>query len=395
MERRDFVQTLGGGILGAGVVAGFARVSANAAEPSPAAAPLSSSDPKAWAREHFRGMENFVLPSFTADLRELDEAGIRHDVRHAIRQGFVSTMPMYLGLSAEERRRMLEIVADEARGRLLVTTTAGGRTAEDRLASIGEAERAGASQLFFSFPGSAESEDEIVEDARTLSQATSLNIVLYGRPSDGFRRFHPNGLPMRAIDRIADLPNVIAIKLTQVMNPVTAYQVADLVGDRILLGPVHLELAPLLAKRYHVQWSGQWAVDALQSPERPYAAQFMALLGEGRVDEAMDPYWRMEPASRAFFDLQAPLLRNGGHPWSHIKYYSWLSGGNGGVLRELGDAEHYPTLDAPARQTMRDVFTGVGIAPVDLPDEAFAVGTTAYEAGVRATQLAATPHYSA
>lgn len=394
MKRRDFLQMAGGGVVGASAVGLIGRVSASNASPA-IPTPTAGSDRKMWARQHFRGMENFVLPSFTPDFRGLDEAGIRHDVRHAVRQGFVSTMPMYLGLTAAERRQMLEIVSDEARDKILVTTTASGGTTAERVESIEHAERAGASQLFVSFRGSATTEEEVFEDARALIESTEMNVVLYGRPAESFRRFHPTGLPMVALDRLADLPNVIAIKLTQVMNPVTAYEVADRVGDRLLLGPVQLELAPLLAERYHVQWSGQWAVDALQSPDRPYATEFMTLLGHRSVKEAMQPYWAMQPASQAFFDLQAPLLRNGGHPWSHIKYYSWITGGNGGVLRELGDSDHYPALDSTGRQTIRDVFRRIGITTVDLPDDAFVVGTTAYEAGVRAKDLARTPHYLA
>lgn len=38
-------------------------------------------DLKLWAKEHLRGVENTLLPSFTPDLAALDEEGIRHDVR--------------------------------------------------------------------------------------------------------------------------------------------------------------------------------------------------------------------------------------------------------------------------------------------------------------------------
>ena len=41
------------------------------------------SDRKAWAREHLRGIENCTFPSFDPTLKELDEDGIRLDVRQA------------------------------------------------------------------------------------------------------------------------------------------------------------------------------------------------------------------------------------------------------------------------------------------------------------------------
>lgn len=43
---------------------------------------------KAGARETFQGACNVVIPSYTADLRSLNEAAIRHDVRRNIELGF-------------------------------------------------------------------------------------------------------------------------------------------------------------------------------------------------------------------------------------------------------------------------------------------------------------------
>ena len=48
---------------------------------------FSRKDAKAWARENFKGLEAPVFPSFTPDLAELDEDGIRYDVNHIIANG--------------------------------------------------------------------------------------------------------------------------------------------------------------------------------------------------------------------------------------------------------------------------------------------------------------------
>ena len=52
----------------------------------------TKSEAKQWAKEHYRGLENTLMPSFTPDLAQLDEEGIRHDVRFSIEQGFFSTL---------------------------------------------------------------------------------------------------------------------------------------------------------------------------------------------------------------------------------------------------------------------------------------------------------------
>lgn len=45
-------------------------------------------DAKEWARGFYQGLDATILPSFTPDELALDEAGIRHDMRQIMRQGF-------------------------------------------------------------------------------------------------------------------------------------------------------------------------------------------------------------------------------------------------------------------------------------------------------------------
>ena len=52
----------------------------------------SRANAKEWAREHWRGVCNVIMPSFTSDLRQLNEKAIRHDVRRNIELGFWGTL---------------------------------------------------------------------------------------------------------------------------------------------------------------------------------------------------------------------------------------------------------------------------------------------------------------
>ena len=47
---------------------------------------------KAWAKNNFKGIEVPVFPSFSPDLKELDEEGIRFDVNQIYQNGFTSIM---------------------------------------------------------------------------------------------------------------------------------------------------------------------------------------------------------------------------------------------------------------------------------------------------------------
>ena len=73
---------------------------------------------KGWARETFHGACNVIIPSYTSDLRSLNEAAIRHDVRRNIELGFWGALLVSeAGTSLEEMRRFMEIAMDEAGGR--------------------------------------------------------------------------------------------------------------------------------------------------------------------------------------------------------------------------------------------------------------------------------------
>ena len=76
-------------------------------------------DAKDWAREHMRGVCNVIMPTFTSDIGGLNEAAIRHDVRRNIELGFWGALVVSeCGTTKEEYKRFLEIVIDEAAGRM-------------------------------------------------------------------------------------------------------------------------------------------------------------------------------------------------------------------------------------------------------------------------------------
>lgn len=353
-----------------------------------------SSLQKSWARENYRGMENLFMPSFSTDFKTLDEEGIRHDVRNSIRHGFFSMLLSGIGIRTEqENKQFIKIACDEAQGKILIGVMVSQRNLDEDLDIIRYAEEAGGTHLFM-YPAmslrNAKSEVEAYQIYVERIQATQLPVVLYGN----FNTYRRSGSSIRIFDRLADLPNVIAVKLTQPMNMAASFQVCERLADRLLIGPVNLDFVPILAKHYRVQWSGQWNVESVQSPEKPYAVELMHELHCGRFESAMEVYGKLEPALIAFYELQAPLIVNGGHPWSHMKYFQWCGGGNGGLIRDLHEpVEKVPVLDEAARKRIKETFLKVGITPINAPDGEFVVGKAAYARGARATDMAKTPAY--
>lgn len=397
MERREFMKLMA---LGTVATAGLGLQSCGALSGSTAKAAKSVKlgKQKEWAKAHCKGIENLLIPSYLPDLKNLDEEGIRHDVRNSIRHGFFSTCCFPIVTTVEAHKQFLQVACLEAKGKILVSDIVGEKTKEGDLTMLGHAEKVGCTHVLIA-PGRslrAKTEDELYQGLLERISAKALPVFLYASASKSYQSFGPSGVPLRVFDRLADLPHVVGIKVSQALNMATIFQICEKLSDRLLVGPVNLDFVPSLSRQYHVQWSGQWNVESVQSPEKPYAVQLMKLLNDGRFDEAMKVYADLEPALDAFYKLQAPLILKGVHPYLHMKYFQWCVGGNGGLIPNLASIPPglIPVLDAAARKLIRDTYLKVGITPTAAPEEEFIVGKAAYARGVRARDLAETPYYS-
>ena len=356
--------------------------------------PASGESRKLWAGKNLRGGEVFILPSHQPDLKALDEDGLRRDVQHSIAQGFCSVMPLNTGIDNETYAQMNRVIADEAKGKIFLVGVIRPGSWKQQKANIRALEQQGFSHALMYFNPELDSLDAIYKQMREIIENTSLAIVLYVRPNKKIERFDPTGLPLDVFDKLADLDNVVAVKYTQELRPASSFAVAERVGDRLIIGVVNLEMMLPLSLKYKIQWGAQWGIDSVQSPEKPWVNQYLELLREGKTEQAYQLYWQYEAITSAFYEMQAPSLRVGGHPWVQIKYMKWLTGGNGGLLSDLHETpEHIPHLTPQERAAFRENFIKAGLKITDLPDEAFMVGTAAYHRGVRAKDLAATPQY--
>ena len=94
---------------------------------------------KEWARKAYVGLDTTILPCFTPDTLELDEAGIRHDMRMLVPQGFFAVTLVSGGeacTTREEDERFVEWCVDEARGRVGVTLNLRYHTLEENVAMV-------------------------------------------------------------------------------------------------------------------------------------------------------------------------------------------------------------------------------------------------------------------
>ena len=360
----------------------------------------ADSEQKQWAREHFVGLEPLLWPIFSPDFKSLDEEGIRNDVKNSIRHGFCSVFCMPLGLNNEQYRRMLEVACDAASGKIGVGASVAGSTLEKEIDMMAFAKNAGCTYLSIVAgrdpKNPPRTEEDLYQAYLPRIEAATLPVVLYGRVAPTMRSFGIDGIPINVFDRLADMAPVVAVKLSQPVSMTATMQLCERTCDRLIIGPTNLDFVPILAKHYHQQWSGQWNVEAVQSPEKPYGVEMMRLFGQGKFDEAMKLFEIIEPLHTAFFQLQTEYIRDANHPWGHNKYYQWVVGGNGGLIKNL----HYKNdkvqpLDAKEREKIRKLYHNAGMETVSAPEEEFVVGKAAYERGVRASDLPETPYYEA
>jgi 4-hydroxy-tetrahydrodipicolinate synthase len=358
---------------------------------------MNLSPQKQWAREHYRGVENSPKTPFTPDFRNLDEEGIRLDVRHCIENGFSSTMLASTYTSIAEKKRFLEVVCDEAKGRIKIGLNLFPHPANEAIELLNFAEKTACTHAFVGVPRNLkiDTEKDVLNYFATICEATSLPLVIYGAPSPKMLNLHPSGFPISLFNKIADLPNIVGMKLTQPIDIALAFELCEVFADRLLIGPANLASVPMIAKNYGVQWIGQWVVEALQSPSKPYLVEFMSLINRNKFSDAMRIYWHLAKAYWYVHNLQESYLHAGTHPWVHINYFHWLTGGNGGLPRKSPRPnEMEATLSAKDRAEIREAYASIGIINEIDPEEQFIVGRTNFSKGVRANEVNSTHCYS-
>jgi len=333
------------------------------------------SELKVWFKERLKGLENCLVPSFTPDFSDLDEEGIIWDVRQSIRHGFVSTLcTAECGLSFEEAKRFVEIVADEAKGKIFVSVTVMFDTFKQNFEMLRHAQKVGCDSALLGYPPNfyPKSEEEIYSITKEMCDAApNLGIVVYPCMKYNFHRFHPSGFPPGLLSRICDIENTVAMKVGMA-SPGYPCEAFRLCGNKVLVNVPMEAMTPLLIPAYGQQWMGAIPYEAFQSPEKPYLVDYFNLMLKGEVDKAMEIYWKLEPIRAIFMNTMMSYQAGGTYHWPMWKYYQWCVGGNGGMTRQpvMKMAQH----DMEAHKS---ALRAIGITPRE-PGEEFFVGRVNY-----------------
>ena len=144
---------------------------------------------------------------------DLDESGVRRLGRRQIDAGVHFLVPCGTTgenptLTGVERARIVEILVDEARGRVPVLAGAGGYNTKEDIRLAGDMQRAGAAGLLSVTPYyNKQSQEGLYQHYRAIAESTPLPIVLYNVPGrTGVR------IDVATLVRLAAIPNIVGVK---------------------------------------------------------------------------------------------------------------------------------------------------------------------------------------
>jgi 4-hydroxy-tetrahydrodipicolinate synthase len=331
--------------------------------------PYGRGEARDWALERMRGVFNVVIPSYTSDLNDINEAGIRHDVQTQLSNGFAGYLTVSeTSLTSDEYIKFVEIATDEGQGEQLVIHHASFNTLEENIEVANRAVEAGAQLALFSYPPNfyPQSEEDIYEYTRSFCEQVDIAVMLFPVPLWGFEHIHPASLSINLIERLVDdMPTIVAVKAEGGHPSIGGFtEVWNHLHHRIVVTmPLEIQAIPLatiLPLQCIATSNTEYFGNAIP--------QMLQMANDGKNDEAMRLYWQVDPARRANGGIGAIGGANTVHRMAW-KYQAWLNGYNGGPLR-------MPTsrLVSDQMRMLRKGLVDSGLPVTDSPDEDYWVG---------------------
>jgi len=292
----------------------------------------SRDEAKEYARQHLRGIFSaFCLPETPGG--EIDERGLRRDIRHYIDvikadglyvHGFYGNFWL---LTSDERRRVMEIVADENAGAIPMICRCAHASMRETIELIHHAESCGADFISLIGPSFGRASDDlIVEYFERVAAATNLGISIFNTIQAGYV------ISPELMARLATIPNVCALKNDPDLEHTIA--VRKLVGDSIIVVDPSEENFLLSITEY-----GQRAIytgtnymfdSALATPMHDYMQAALA----DDMPRTIELYNAMQPIRDLHHRwVLEPWKRTGLCPISTIKFWTQQLGLTGGPTR--------------------------------------------------------------
>ena len=297
-------------------------------------AEYTKAEAQEWARHNLCGQWTTLMTPFTPH-DELDEEGLRANIRHVRRLGTRGAgctwgMGEFWSLTREERLRVYDIVSDEAGGEWPIAAHVSHTSAREMLVLADHAEAVGFDLLIVAPPYIVtKTEQQVVEFVRLLADNTPLAIMFYNSPQFGIV-MSPEGLR-----RLCEIPNVVGVKEAS-FNQQLSIDTHLLIGRNAIISTPDewvLFKGRELGFQQHVMFANtsDWRFDR---PGENYYVQFIDQATQGDLDDSLyDTHIRpIKELSDRWWQRTMQKL-NGALPVPLCKYWGELMGMAGGHVR--------------------------------------------------------------
>ncbi len=332
-------------------------------------AKYAAGDARSWALDSLSGCCGCVMPTFTADLADLDEAAIRHDVAMEKQFGMSAVLVVSeCGTTDAEFRRFCEIVVDEAGDDLVTFLQASQPTEALTIEAAQMAEEVGIDMVLLCYPQYfyPTTEDDVFGLTQRVAQSTSLGTMIFAMNLWNFGRLHPAGFSIDLLDRfVEEIPNVAAIK-NEIGIPGAGgiSHVFERYSQQVLVTDPMETNMPAWVSNYGMRFMGT-------SNYEYFGGEVPRLLRElsdpSTYDAAMRRWWELHPARLANAAVTSEI--SAGTSTVHRlvwKYQGWLMGFNGGPIRPP-----HPRINDQQMQRLRSAAIASGLPVTGDDDEAF------------------------
>ena len=292
------------------------------------------SEAKEASFEQFRGVWAAIATPFTPD-DKLDEPGLRRNMRHMTDALHIDgifcagTMGEFWALTKEERKRVVEIVVEEAEGKCKVIAHTGHHSPNETIDLTRHAQDVGADFAIVINPYyPPASEDAIYEWFRVVASRVDIGIWMF---DTGYA--YGKALSPELTARIADIENICGIKIGRPLDHYAA--VKKLCGDRIVVShPSEADCLQLMrehGQRVHMSSAAPFLLQtAAWTPMREY----VELALEGRFSEAEKVSRTMQPVREVLEKwMREPWLKHQIIAIAQLKAWSEYLGLAGGHVR--------------------------------------------------------------
>lgn len=291
------------------------------------------SDAKAAARARFHGVWGALTTPFD-DSGSVDLAALRADLRRVTDDLSVDgvfctgVMSEFWALSSAERRAIVEVVVEEARGKCGVIAHTGHTSLRETIELTRQAQEAGADFAVVINPYYPPADDAgLYEWFSAVCSSVDIGMWLFDTSYSGV------SLSSELLDRLADIENVCGVKVGH--GHARYLEVLELLGDRILVcEPDEGSLLEDIRDHGAQVFMSSAAPYLYQRPGSLPMRDYVDLALAGDYERAAQVSATLDPARRVAEKwISGPWKHHRVNPIGFIKAWSGLVGMAGGAVR--------------------------------------------------------------